>query len=91
MGGADPPEGGISEVPNPNPAMAASSGKALDQLQRGHEMYMLKCAECHNYKLPRNIDVPSWQAGRLISDCGLDIPAGDKRAVVDYVVAVKGR
>lgn len=89
LGGADPPEGGISEVPNPNPAMAAKSGKALGQLQRGHEVYMLKCAECHNYKLPQNIDVARWQAGALRSDCGADIAGGDTRAVVDYVTAVK--
>ncbi len=89
MGGADPLEGGISEVPNPNPTMAAKSGKSIDQLQRGHEMYMLKCAECHSYKLPQNIDVARWQAGKLKSECGIDLASGDTRAVVDYVSAVK--
>ncbi|MCF7730774.1 MAG: cytochrome c1 [Akkermansiaceae bacterium] len=91
LGGADPPEGGISEVPNPNAAMAAKSGKALGQLQRGHEVYMLKCAECHNYKLPHQIDVPRWQAGRLKSDCGASLAGGDPQAVVDYVTAVKSQ
>jgi hypothetical protein len=90
MGGADPPEGGISEVPNPNPAMVAGSGNPLGQLQRGHETYMKKCAECHDYRLPKDIDVARWQAGRLNSDCGSDLAAGDKQAVVDYVAAVKG-
>ncbi len=89
LGGADPPEGGISEVPNPNAAMAAKSGKPISRLQRGHELYMLKCAECHSYKLPQNIDVTGWQAGRLKSDCGVDIAGGDTAAVVDYVAAVK--
>ena len=89
LGGADPPEGGISEVPNPNAAMAAKRGKPIGRLQRGHEMYMLKCAECHNYKLPQQINVAAWQAGRLRSDCGVDIAGGDTAAVVDYVAAVK--
>ncbi len=91
IGGADPAEGGISEVPNPNPAMAAKSGKPLGQLQRGHETYMLKCAECHAYKLPQNIDVPRWSAGALKRDCSSDLNAADTRAVVDYVSAVKLR
>jgi hypothetical protein len=89
MGGADPPEGGISEVPNANAAMAARSGKPLEQLQRGHELYMLNCAQCHSYRLPKDINVPVWQAGRLRSDCGVDISTGDQRMVVDYIAAVK--
>lgn len=91
IGGADPPEGGISEVPNPTAAMAAKSGKSLGQLQRGHAIYMRKCAECHIYKLPQQIDVPRWQAGRLKSDCGLGLESGDPQAVVDYVAAVKSQ
>ncbi len=91
MGGADPAEGGISEVPNPNAAMAAKSGKPLAQLQRGHETYMLKCGECHAYKLPQNIDVARWQTGRLKTDCGSDLAAADALAAVSYVSAVKSQ
>lgn len=89
LGGADPLEGGISEVPNPNPAMVAKSGKPIGQLQRGHELYMNRCAECHAYQLPQKIDITRWQSGRLKSDCGSDLASGDTRAVVDYVSAVK--
>ena len=88
-GGGDPEEGGISEVPNPHPAMAAKSGKSLALLQRGHEVYMLKCAECHAYKLPRNIDMGRWTAGRLKIDCSSDLGSAQVQAVVDYVSAVK--
>ena len=90
MGGGDPAEGGISEVPNPNAAMAAKSGKPLAQLQRGHEVYMLKCAECHAYKLPHNINIARWTAGKLKTDCSSDLDSAQVRAVVDYVTAVKG-
>jgi len=91
MGRAEPAAGGLFGGPNPNAGMAASSGKPLGQIQRGHETYMLKCAECHTYKLPQDIDVARWQGGRLKSDCGVDLAAGDTRAVLDYVTAVKGR
>lgn len=87
--GGEPAEGGIKEVPNPSPAMAKKSGKPLSQLQRGHEVYMLKCGECHNYKLPQNLDVDEWQEAipKMIKHAGLE--SADEKAVLDYVVAVK--
>jgi hypothetical protein len=48
--------GGISEVPNPSPEMAKKSGKTLEQLQRGHAVYMLNCAQCHAYPLTEDLD-----------------------------------
>ena len=87
--GGEPAEGGIREVPNPNLAMAKKSGKSLSQLQRGHEVYMLKCGECHVYQLPQNLDVDEWQEAipKMIKHAGLE--TADERAVLDYVVAVK--
>jgi cytochrome c5 len=87
--GDEPAEGGIKEVPNPSPAMAKKSGKPLSQLQRGHEVYMLKCGECHMYKLPQNLDVDEWQEAipKMIKHAGLE--SADEKAVLDYVVAVK--
>ena len=86
---AEPAEGGISEVPNPNAAMAAKSGKSIDRLQRGHEVYMLKCGECHDYMLPQNLDIEDWQDAmpKMIRHAGLG--DADERAVLDYVIAVK--
>lgn len=87
--GGEPAEGGIVEVPNPNAAMAKKSGKTLSQIQRGHEVYMLKCGECHNYKLPQNLDVDEWQEAvpKMIAHAGLE--RADEKAVLDYVIAVK--
>ena len=87
--GDEPAEGGIKEVPNPNPAMAEKSGKTLGRLQRGHEVYMLKCGECHMYQLPQNLDVDEWQEAipKMIRHAGLE--SADEKAVLDYVVAVK--
>jgi hypothetical protein len=87
--GGEPAEGGIAEVPNPNASMAKKIGKPIEQLQRGHEVYMLRCGECHRYELPQNLDVDEWQdtMPKMIKHAGLE--SSDERAVLDYVVAVK--
>ncbi|MEO7098642.1 MAG: hypothetical protein ABI162_04725 [Luteolibacter sp.] len=87
--GAEPAEGGIAEVPNPSKEMAKKSGKSLGQLQRGHEVYMLHCGECHNYKLPKDLDIDEWQTAvpKMIGHAGLE--QSDEKAVLDYVVGVK--
>jgi hypothetical protein len=87
--GIDPAEGGIAEVPNPNASMVKKSGKSLGQLQRGHEIYMLRCGECHRYQLPQNLDIDEWEDAmpKMIKHAGLE--SADERAVLDYVVAVK--
>jgi cytochrome c5 len=88
-GGDDGAVGGISEVPNPSEAMAKKSGKPLEQLQRGHEVYMLKCGECHAYQLPEKLDIMDWEDAmpKMIRHAGL--PSSDEKAVLDYVIAVK--
>jgi hypothetical protein len=88
-GGDDGAVGGISEVPNPSGAMAKKSGKPLAQLQRGHEVYMLKCGECHAYQLPEKVDIMDWEdvMPKMIRHAGL--PSSDEKAVLDYVMAVK--
>lgn len=87
--GSDSAVGGISEVPNPSPAMAARSGKSLSQIERGHEVYMLKCGECHAYMLPHAVDIDDWEDSipTMIRHAGL--PSSDEQAVLDYVIAVK--
>lgn len=84
----EPAAGGISEVPNPTPEMAKSSGKPLETLQRGHVVYMLKCAECHVYMLPQDLFVDEWEDAlpKMITHAGLG--SADEKAVLDYVVAV---
>lgn len=87
--GGEPEEGGIAEVPNPSRAMANRSGKSLEQLQRGHEIYMLRCGECHRYQLPQDLDIEDWEDAmpQMIKHAGL--ASADERAVLDYVIAVR--
>ena len=87
--GGEPSVGGISEVPNPSPEMASKSGKPLSRLQRGHEVYMLKCGECHEYMLPKEVDIMDWEdvMPKMIRHAGL--ASSDEQAVLDYVIGVK--
>ncbi|MFM2197016.1 MAG: hypothetical protein RLZZ505_448 [Verrucomicrobiota bacterium] len=88
-GGDDGSVGGISEVPNPTEAMAKAAGKDFSQIQRGHEVYMLKCGECHAYQLPEKVDIMDWEDAmpKMIGHAGL--PSSDEKAVLAYVKAVK--
>lgn len=88
-GGDDGSVGGISEVPNPTAAMAKAAGKDFSRIQRGHEVYMLKCGECHVYPLPEKVDIMDWEDAmpKMIGHAGL--PLSDEKAVLDYVKSVK--
>lgn len=88
-GGDDGSVGGISEVPNPSAEMARKSGKSLGQLQRGHEVYMLNCGQCHGYPLPEEVDIMDFEDAmpKMIRHAGL--ATSDETAVLDYVLAVK--
>ena len=81
--------GGISEVPSPSKEMAAKSKTPLKTLQRGHEVYMLNCGQCHQYKLPEKIDIEDWEDAmpKMIGHAGLE--HADETAVLAYVKAVK--
>ncbi|OYV05617.1 MAG: hypothetical protein CFE26_10640 [Verrucomicrobiales bacterium VVV1] len=81
--------GGISEVPNPSQEMAKKSKTPLKTLERGHEVYMLNCGQCHEYKLPEKIDIEDWEDAmpKMIGHAGLE--RADEKAVLEYVKAVK--
>lgn len=85
----EPAVGGISEVPNPTPAMAKASGTSLERLQQGHVIYMLNCGECHVYMLPKDLFEDEWEDAvpQMIAHAGLK--SADEQAVLAYVLAVK--
>lgn len=47
-------------VPSPDQAMATRSGTPLDQLGRGYTVFLRKCSECHEPRVPVNPHDPSW-------------------------------
>jgi hypothetical protein len=81
--------GGISDVPNPTAAMASKAGKSFDRIQRGHEVFMLKCGECHYYMMPEKVDLMDWEdtMPEMIRHAGLG--SAEEKAVLDYVIAVR--
>jgi len=81
--------GGISEVPNPSPAMAKASGTPLEQLQHGHSTYMLQCGQCHAYMIPKDLFEDEWEDAlpKMIKHAGLQ--SSDEHAVLSYVLGVK--
>jgi hypothetical protein len=87
--GDDGTVGGISDIPNPSAAMATTSGKPLRTLQRGHEVFMLKCGECHYYMMPEKVDIMDWEDSmpEMIRHAGLG--RAEEQAVLDYVIAVR--
>lgn len=87
--GTDGDVGGISDIPNPSATMATKSGKSLTAIQRGHEIFMLKCGECHYYMMPENVDLMDWEdtMPEMIRHAGLG--RAEERAVLDYVIAVR--
>ena len=89
-----PPEapgtvGGISDIPNPSVEMATKSGKTLTSIRRGHEIFMLKCGECHYYMMPEEVDIMDWEdtMPEMVRHAGLG--RAEEHAVLDYVVAVR--
>ena len=81
--------GGISEVPNPTPQMAKVSGTPLETLQHGHSTYMLTCAQCHEYMLPKHFfeDELEDAMPKMIKHAGLG--QAEEDAVLAYLLAVK--
>lgn len=81
--------GGISDIPNPSREMAAKSGKSFTAIQRGHEVFMLKCGECHYYMMPEKVDLMDWEDAvpEMIRHAGMG--RTEEKAVLDYVIAVR--
>lgn len=81
--------GGISDVPNPTPEMAAASGHSLEKIQHGHSVYILQCAQCHGYMKPQDFFDDEWEdtLPDMIGHAGLS--SSDEQAVLAYVLAVK--
>ena len=76
-------------MPNPSSEMAQKSGSSLDTLQRGHAVYMLHCAECHNYPLPADLEAAEFvdTVPKMVKHSGLSQEEGS--AVLAYILAVK--
>lgn len=82
-------QGGISEVPNPSMEMVQKSSVSLEKLQQGHSVYMLRCAECHEYPLPNALAEADFidTIPEMVRHSGISKEEGN--AVLAYILAVK--
>lgn len=49
-------------TPKPTPKMAELSGKPLDKLKEGHEIFRSNCVQCHENRLPSTVTLPEYHA-----------------------------
>lgn len=47
-------------TPEPSPMMAEVSGKPLDQLKEGHEIFRTHCVQCHENRIPSTVTLPEY-------------------------------
>jgi len=75
------------EVPAPTAAMARSSGQSLAHLGEGHALFMRKCSECHEPRVPQNPRDPSWHPTMIGMAWNAGLTKTEETAVVDYLRA----
>ena len=48
------------ETPVPDEAMASRSGASLESLTNGREIFLRKCLDCHEPRVPSDPNHPDW-------------------------------
>lgn len=76
-----------AEMPVPDAQLAQSSGRSLDELGRGYALAQVHCAQCHQFKLPKDMHVEEWHTivPGMAWNAGLN--KEDENAVLSYLVA----
>lgn len=76
-----------TDMPVPNAEMASHSGESLDKLGKGYALSQVHCAQCHQFKLPKDMRVDEWHTivPGMAWNAGLN--AEDESAVMAYLVA----
>ena len=69
------------------------SDTSLDQLSRGRERYVARCAGCHALKDPGSGAKQSWRAEvqQMREKFGVVLDPAESEAIVRYLEAVSGR
>jgi len=81
---------GIPGAARPTAALARQSGTSKAEIEQGYSVYMLKCGECHERKLPSQITDLRWHkvVPGMAWNAGLN--ATDEKALLSYLVAARG-
>ena len=80
------------ELITPDAAMAKRSGHSLDHLGKGHGLFLRKCSECHEPRVPVNPNDPSWHPIMVGMGWNAGLTESEEKAVADYLrAAAKSR
>jgi cytochrome c5 len=78
-------------APEPNAVMAKTAGHSLESLGNGYTIYLRKCAECHEHRVPTML-LPAEQHS-LVS--GMSFNAGlsktEEKDLQNYLDAISDR
>jgi hypothetical protein len=74
-------------VPEPDAAMARRSGQSLAHLGDGYGLFMRKCSECHEPRVPSNPRDPNWHPTMIGMAWNAGLTKAEEGAVVDYLRA----
>lgn len=74
-------------VPVPDEAMAERSGQSLKELERGHQVFMAKCIECHEPRIAVKTSDPSWHPTMRGMSWNAGVGSADEKALIAYLGA----
>ena len=81
------PKQEYAEMPIPDAQMARTSGQSLDELGRGYALAQIHCAQCHEFKLPKDMRVEEWHTIVPGMAWNAGLKKQDEDAVLSYLVA----
>jgi hypothetical protein len=77
------------KVPEPTAAMARRSGQSLAHLGDGYGLFMRKCSECHEPRVPTNSSDPNWHPTMIGMAWNAGLTKSEEGAMVDYLRAAE--
>ena len=75
------------EAPEPDSAMAARSGKSLEQIGLGYSVFQRKCLECHEARVPKNPKDPNWHPIMTGMSYNAGLSESEQAAMAAYLEA----
>ena len=71
----------------PSPELAKLSGKPIEDLGKGHSIFMRQCMQCHEKRIPNEIPTEEWHVIVPGMAWNAGLSPEEERLVTDYVVA----
>ena len=75
------------QTPEADPDMAAQAGVDLPSLERGREIFLRKCLDCHEPRVPTNPDHPDWHPVLAGMSWNAELSAQEQKDMAAYLKA----